>query len=153
MEHFSSSWHHRTTNKMHLSDEDSACGGPSAVYRLWRSFRWWVIAEDLGTAATSEADTCARNTWKHTCYAEPLPPVGWCSCVCSISWWSGGCNHRDAHLSGTESYHCIIVSTDTLKIKKNATFDHMIWVADTDVFFDSDLVIRTLVDVTPHLLH
>lgn len=126
MEHFSSSWQHGTTNKMYLSDEDGACDGPSAVHRLWRSFRWWVSAENLGTTATSEADSCARNTGQYTRYAEPLPSVGWCSCVCSVSWWSGGCNHWDAYLSGTKTNHCIIMNTDVSKDWKNTTCDHML---------------------------
>jgi len=125
MEFFSSSWHHGTTNQMYLGGEDGACDGPSAVHRLWRSFRWWVSAENLGTAATSEADSCARNTRQYTRYAEPLPPVGWCSCVCSISWWSGGCNHWDTHISGTTTNHCIIMITDVLKDRKNTTCDPM----------------------------
>jgi hypothetical protein len=114
-----SSWHHWSTNKMHLSDEDGACIGPSAVYWLWRPFRWWVIAEDLGAAASSEANSCARHTRQHSHYVKPLPPVEWCSCLCSISWWSGGCNHWDTHLSGTIASS--FMNTVVLKKVENAT--------------------------------
>lgn len=152
MWYFFSSWHHRSTNEMHLSDEDSTCNGPSAVYWLWRSFRWWIIAEDLGTAASSKTNSCARHTRQHAVYVESLSPVEWCSCVCPISWWSGWCNHWDTHLSGRVSNCCIGMNLNVLEMRKILLMTEMVGVAEFTSRSDSTVVEGSLHLVTKFVM-